>query len=87
MPFCRRSPCSCSAAARARNSCCTRCTLFCESRAQGSRIVTTRRGQKHIKTRNKSETSRPRAVRVDPGHGPGEVSPDLGLTPGQAYEV
>ena len=28
-----------------------------------------------------------RAVRVDPGHGPGEVSPDPGPTPGQAYEV
>ena len=46
-----------------------------------------RRGQKHIKTRNKSESPRPRAVWVDPGRGPGEVSPDPGLTPGQAYEV
>ena len=27
------------------------------------------------------------AVWVDPGHGPGEVSPDLGPTPGQAVEV
>ena len=46
-----------------------------------------RRGQKHIKTGNKSESPRPRAVWVDPGRGPGGVSPDPGLTPGQAYEV
>ena len=44
-----------------------------------------RRGQTHIKPGNKSESPRPRAVWVDPGHGPGEVSPDPGLTPGQAY--
>ena len=42
---------------------------------------------KHIENRNKSESPRPRAVWVDPGRGPGEVSPDSGLTPGQAYEV
>ena len=50
-------------------------------------VVTTREGAKHIKTRDKSESPRPRAVWVDPGRGPGEVSPDPGLTPGQDYEV
>jgi len=50
-------------------------------------VVTTREGAKHIKTRDKSESPRPRAVWTDPEHGPGEVSPDLGPTPGQAVEV
>ena len=40
-----------------------------------------RGGILHIKTRDKSESPRPRAVWIDPGHGPGEVSPDLGPTP------
>eukprot|EP00964_Phaeocystis_antarctica_P065062 scaffold39194_cov106-Phaeocystis_antarctica.AAC.4 len=41
------------------------------------------RGKNTLK-RDKSESPRPRAVWVDPGRGPGEVSPDPGLPPGQA---
>ena len=35
-------------------------------------VVTTRKGAKHIKNGGKSESPRPRAVRVEPRHGPGD---------------
>ena len=46
-----------------------------------------RAGKTHIKNKDKSESPRPGSEGRPRAHGPGEVSPDHGPTPGQAYEV
>ena len=42
---------------------------------------------KHLAPAKEVSAAPPRAMRVEPGHGPGEVSPDPGLTPGQPPAV
>ena len=37
---------------------------------------------KHLAPAKEVSAAPPRAMRVEPGHGPGEVSPDPGLAPG-----